>query len=66
MNVSSFIVKFLGWIVAVWVKLAKLIGEKGGLRFWKENPITKIKYIITILKKKMDPRGPGPYLGSSL
>ena len=29
MNVFIVFVKFLGWIVAIWVKLAKLIEEKG-------------------------------------
>ena len=66
MNVFNVFVKFLDWIVVIWVRLAKLIGEKGRLRFWKESPITKIKYTITILKKKMDPRGLGPPPGSVL
>ena len=32
-------VKFLGWIVAIWVRIVRLIREKGGLT-------TKIKYRI--------------------
>ena len=33
MNVFIVFVNFLGWIVAIWVRLAKLIGENEGLRF---------------------------------
>ena len=40
----------MGWIVAIWVKLTKLIGEKGGT-------ITKMKYRMTKKKKKIGPRG---------
>ena len=43
-------VKFFGWIVAMWVRLARFIEEKGGLQFWKGGPITKMKYIM--VKKK--------------
>ena len=39
----------MGWIVAIWVKLTKLIGEKGGT-------ITKMKYRMT-KKKKLGPKG---------
>ena len=48
---NDFIVffKFLGWIVVIWVRLAKLI-EKKGLKVLEESPITKMKYIITINK----------------
>ena len=63
MNVFNVFVKFLDQIDTIQVRLAKLIEEKGRLRFWKESPITKIKYTITILKKKMDPRGLGPSPG---
>jgi len=51
--VNDFIVfvKFLGWIVALWVRLVMLIEEKGDLRFWKRGPTTKIKYIITKINK---------------
>ena len=35
MNVFIVFVKFLDWIVVIWVRLARLIEEKGGLRFWK-------------------------------
>ena len=45
MNVFIGFVKFLGWIVAIWFKLVRLIGEKEGLRFWNGGPTTKIKYI---------------------
>ena len=47
----------MGWIVAIWVKLTKLIGEKGGT-------ITKMKYRMTKNKKNLDPRGLGPPPGS--
>ena len=47
-------VKFFGWIVAMWVRLARSIEEKGGLQFWKGGPITKMKYIM--VKKKIGPR----------
>ena len=50
-----FFVKFLGWIVASWARIARLIREAGGLRFWKEGPITKIKYIISKKKKQFGP-----------
>ena len=49
-------VKFFGWIVAMWVRLARFIEENGGLQFWKGGPITKMKYIM-VKKKKLDPRG---------
>ena len=61
MNVFIVFVRFLGWIVIIWIRLASLIGEKRSLRFWKGSPTTKIKYTITIyiyiyikLKKKLD------------
>ena len=41
MNIFIVFVKFLGWIVANLIRIARLIGEKGG-------PTTKMKYIITI------------------
>ena len=47
MNVFIVFVKFLDWIVAIWLRLAKLIKEKGGLRFWKGDPTIKMKYLIT-------------------
>ena len=50
-------VKILGWIISIWVRLVRMIGKKGGQRFWKWGPTIKIKYIITILK--MDLGGPG-------
>ena len=34
-NVFIIFVKFLDWIVAIWVKLVRLIEENRGLRFWK-------------------------------
>ena len=34
-NIFIVFVKFLGWIVAIWMKLVRLIEEKGDLRFWK-------------------------------
>ena len=59
MNVFIIFVKFLDWIVAIWLRLAKLIKEKGGLRFWKEDPTIKMKYLITKKTKKniIGPRG---------
>ena len=56
MNIFIIFVKFLGWIVAIWVKLARLTGEKGGT-------ITKMKYRMT-KKKNIGPGGPGPPPGS--
>ena len=53
MNVFIVFVKFLDWIVAIWLRLAKLIKEKGGLRFWKEDPTIKMKYLITKKTKKI-------------
>ena len=50
MNIFIIFVKFLGWIVAIWVKLAKLIKENGGPKVLEGGSTTKIKYIIT--KKK--------------
>ena len=51
-NIFIVFVKFLGLIVAIWVRIAILIGEKG-------DPTTKMKYRIT-KKKKLDLGGPGP------
>ena len=45
MKVFIVFVKFLGWIIVIWVRVARLSGEKGGLT-------TKMKYII-IKKKKI-------------
>ena len=42
----------------------------GGLRFWKGDPTTKTKYIITKKKKKIGPKEAqtplGPHLGQPL
>ena len=54
MNIFIIFIKFLGKIVVIWVRLARLIGEKGGLT-------TKMKYKMT--KNFFGPRGPGPPLG---
>ena len=60
MNIFTVFVKFLDWIVAIWVRLVKLIGEK-------EGPTIKMKYrMIIIIIKKLDLGGPGPHLGPSL
>ena len=64
MNVFIIFIKFLGWIVAIWMRLIRLIEEKGNLRFWKE-ATTKIKHRIT-KKKILDPGGPGPLPNPSL
>ena len=61
-------VKFFGWIVAMWVRLARFIEEKGALRFWKGGPITKMKYIM-VKKKNWTQEGSsplGPHMGLSL
>ena len=42
MNVFIIFVKFLDWIVSIWMKLVRLIEEKGGLRFWKEAQLPKL------------------------
>ena len=44
MNIFTVFVKFLDWIVAIWVRLVKLIGEK-------EDPTIKMKYRMIINKK---------------
>jgi len=41
-NVFIAFVKFLGWIIAIWVSLVRLIKVKEGLRFWKRGPTTKL------------------------
>ena len=41
----------MDWIAAIWLRVAKLIEEKGGLRFWKGGPTIKMKYLITKKKK---------------
>ena len=55
MNIFITFIKFLDWIVAIWVRLARFIEENGGLRFWKGGVTTKMKYIISLKKKKLDP-----------
>ena len=35
-------VKFLDWIIAIWMRLARLIRKKGNLRFWKEGQLQKL------------------------
>ena len=55
MNIFIVFVKFLGGIVAIWVRLIMLIVEKGGLRF-RNGLTTKIKNIIT-KKEKFGPNG---------
>ena len=49
MNIFIVFVKILSLIVAIWVRLAKLIGEK-------ESPTTKMKHKMT-KKKKFWTRG---------
>ena len=67
MNVFIVFIKFLGWIVAIWVKLVRLIEEKEAYGF-ERGPTTKIISIIT--KKKIalrvDPGPLCPHLGPSL
>ena len=53
MNIFIVFVKFLDWIVAIWVRLVKLFGEKGG-------PTIKRKYRMIKKKKKLDLGGLGP------
>ena len=47
MNIFIIFVKFLGWIIAIGMRLVKLIVEKGGLT-------TKMKKKL-LKKKKLDP-----------
>ena len=54
----NIFVNFLDWIVAIWVRLVKLIEEKEGLT-------VKMKHRM-IKKKTLDLGGPGPHLGPSL
>ena len=56
-NIFIIFIKFLDWIVAIWVRLARFIEENGGLRFWKRGVTTKMKYIISFKKKKIGPGG---------
>ena len=49
MNVFIVFVKFLGWIVIIWVRLARFI-EKKGPKVLEGGPTTKMKYIIIINK----------------
>ena len=46
MNVFIVFVKFLSWIVAIWVKLVRMIRKKGAQGFERDN------YKIKISKKK--------------
>ena len=61
-------VKFLGWKVAILVRLVRLRG--GGLRFWKEPNYKNELYNNSVNNKKRGPRGAqaplGPHLGPSL
>ena len=54
MNVFIVFVKFLGWIIAIWIRLARLIGRRGP-KVLERGLTIKMKYIITI--KKIGPRG---------
>ena len=47
MNVFIVFVKYLGWIIAIWVRLVKIIEENGGPKILEGGPITKMIYIIT-------------------
>ena len=40
-NIFINFVKFLGWIIIIWMKLSKIIEEKGSLGFWKEAQLQK-------------------------
>ena len=51
MNIFIIFVNFLDWIVAIWVRLVKLIEEKEGLT-------VKMKH--RIIKKNIRPRGTRP------
>ena len=60
MNVFIVFVKFLSWIVAIWVRLAYW-GECGP-KVSEGGSTAKMKYIITIkIKKIMDSGEPGPF-----
>jgi len=49
-NVFIVFIKFLGWVVAIWLSLASLIEENGDIKFWKGANYKNKIYIIT--KKK--------------
>ena len=50
-----YFIKFFGWIVAIWLRLVKLIVEKRSLT-------SKMKNIITIKKKKRTQRPEPPWV----
>ena len=41
MNDFIVFVKFLDWIVVIWVRLARLIEENEDLKFWRETQLQK-------------------------
>ena len=59
--VNDFIVfvKFLSWIVAIWMKLSKLIRRKRP-KVLEEDPNIKIKYNVITKKKNGPKESPGP------
>ena len=68
MNVFIVFVKFLDLIVAIWVRLARLIGMKGAKVLEGANYKNEI-YNNSKKKKNLDPGGLallGPHLGLSL
>ena len=68
MNIFIVFVKFFGWIVAIWMRLVRLIVEKKRFKVLEGGLTTKMKNIIT--KKKIGSKGGlgplGPPPGSVL
>ena len=68
MNVFIVFIKFLSWIVAIWVRLARFNKKKRGLKFWKGGANYKNKiynnYIYIYIDINWTQGGPGPPLRS--
>ena len=58
-NYFIIFVKFLSWIVAIWMKLSKLIRRKRP-KVLEEDPNIKIKYNVITKKKNGPKESPGP------
>ena len=59
MNDFIVFVKFLSWIVAIWMKLSQLIRRKWP-KVLEEDPNIKIKYNVITKKKKWTQGELGP------
>ena len=57
MNVFNVFVKFLDWIVAIWIRLAQLIGEKRAPKILEGEPNYKNKIYNNYIKKENGPKG---------